>query len=830
MYMSHLHRSVFFRNRRGVGASLYPAYPLLLCLILSLFASGCSDEAAEKTTLRAVSGADQCAAAPTGEFRDPVRVEVRRGKRTVPGVRVEFVPEPGSKLEFSPSAATTDGGGMVETRVRAGATGDQFFVARISGRPETALRLRVVSGVELSGDTGEGLTGKKLKAPLAVRLVRDGRGVSGVPVRFAVRATAEGAETSARLDPAECVTDENGVAATEVTLGKASGSYHVGIDVEGASRGFGVRNREVVLAAVNPWRLVLALLGGVAFLIFGMNLMSDGLRIAAGDKLKNLLRMFTGNRFTALLAGAGVTACVQSSATVTVMVTGFINAGLLTLRQSLGIIFGANIGTTVTAQIISFDIAGAALPAVALGVLLGFLKRRSWQGFGRALIGFGLLLLGMKLMSGEIGVLSGVPSFRELFLLFDCAPRGGIVPPLPLLGALLFGLIATAILHSSAAFTGVVLALAAGGMVNFYTAFVLLLGSNVGTTVTTLIASARLNRVAKQAALAHFIFNTFGALLMIVLLYIPFGRGGNSVFLELVDYLTPGDVFAPVPQNPERHIAMAHTLFNVSVALVLLPFVGVFEKLCNKLLPIRDASARRIRMLEPQLLDTPHVALKQCGAAIRDMVRHAWVMIDRAFNEHFLGRDLDEERIAELVRMEEEADNMQREITDYLVLLMRKPLTPELSELIPLLMHAANDAERIADHAENIIELTRRMADGKDKLSDRAVKSLKKLWRILDDEARQVIDGLDGDRRKPVKIALKDEHKINKLAEKLESEHIERLRRGECAAPAGVIYIEMLGELEKIGDRLTNIAERTPPIRHGSASFHEKRSLARKAE
>ena len=550
------------------------------------------------------------------------------------------------------------------------------------------------------------------------------------------------------------------------------------------------------------WQIAIAVLGGVAFLIFGMRQMSDGLRAVAGEKLKNLLKLFTKNRFSALLAGAVVTAGVQSSAAVTVMVTGFINAGLLTLRQSLGIIFGANIGTTVTAQIISFDISGAALPAVAMGVLLSFSKRRSQQGLGKALTGFGLLLMGMKIMSDKVGVLNEIPGFRDLFLLFDCTPRNGFVPPLPLLGALVFGLVVTAILHSSAAFAGVVLALAAGGEVNFHTAFVLLLGSNVGTTVTTLIASVHLNRVAKQAALAHFIFNTFGALLMILLLYVPWRGSGNGMFLELVNRLTPGDVFAAVPENLERHIAMAHTLFNVSVALVLLPFTGVFEKLCSGLLPIRDASARRIRLLEPGLLNTPHVALKQCGAAIQNMVRQSWVMIDRAFNEHFLKRDLDEERIDELARMEEEVDEMQREITDYLVLLMRKPLSPALSELIPLLMHATNDAERIADHAKSIIILTRRMRDeGGDKLSEHAVKSLNKLWRTLDDEARQVIEGLDGTRRKPVKSALKDDRKVDTLAEKFESEHIERLRRGECAAPAGVIYIEMLGELEKIGDR-----------------------------
>jgi Na/Pi-cotransporter len=787
-----------------------------ICSALLSTAAGCSDERGERgrLTLRAVSGADQCTADPAGVFHDPLRIEARSGRTPRPGVRLVCAPEAGSHLVFSPAHGVTDAGGVFETRLTGTGTGDQFFTVRAPEYPGTELRLRVAGGVELSGDGAEALAGRPLPKPVAVRLVKDGRGVPGVPVRFAIRSSAEGADTTARVDPPFSLTDADGIAAAHVTLGKATGRYRLGVDVDGGKDGFLVRDREITLVAVDPWRVTLTVLGGVAFFIFGMGLMSDGLRAAAGNRLKGLLQFFTGNRVSGMLAGAAVTAGLQSSAAVTVMVTGFINAGLLTLKQALGIIFGANIGTTVTAQIISFDLSGAALPAVALGLALTFTKNRVRQGFGRALLGFGILFFGLTMMSNELKVLAEIPTFRGFFVWFDCTPAhpGGAIPVWNLLGALLLGFFGTALLQSSSAFTGVVLALAAGGLVDFNTAFVLLLGSNVGTTVTTLLASARLNRVARQAALAHFIFNTFGAVLMAGLLYIPWGRTGHPVFLELVNALTPGDVFAAVPQNPERHIAMAHTLFNLSVALLLLPFVTQFEWLCNKLLPIRDAAARRIRILEPGLLNTPPVAVKQCVTAIREMVKQSWVMIDRSLNEHFLGRSLKDKRLAEIARMENEVDDMQREITDYLVLLMRKPLTRECSELIPLLMHATNDAERIADHAENIIELAKRLEQGGDKLSENAVKSLEKLWRILDDEAGQVITGLDGTRRKPVKSALKDERKINKLAEKLESDHIERLRKGECAAPAGVIYIEMLGELEKIGDRLTNIAERTPQI------------------
>ena len=788
---------------------------LTLVIFSALWFSGCSDEPEGRIVLRAVSGADQYAANPDGSFPAPLVIEARRGGRVCPGVRIECAAIPGSHLACAPASGETDAGGRFAVRIVAGAAGDQFLTVRAPDHSESELRLRVANGVELDGDGSEAQAGKALARPVSVRLVKDGRGVPGVPVCFRIRSSVEGVESSAVVETPRQLTDARGAAATRVTLGRTTGRYRLGIDVEGGDAGFTVRDLPVTLVALAPWSVLAAVLGGVAFFIFGMGLMSDGLRDAAGDRLKGLLRLFTRNRVSGLFAGAAVTAALQSSAAVTVMVTGFINAGLLTLKQSLGVIFGANIGTTVTAQIISFDIASAALPAVTLGLVLTFLKKRDLQGFGRALIGFGLLLLGMKLMSDEIGVLGDVSGFRKLFMFFDCAPRGGVIPPGALIGALFFGFVCTAILHSSAAFTGIALALAAGGMIDFYTAFVLLLGSNVGTTVTTLIAAARLNRVAKQAALAHFIFNTFGAALMAGLLYVPWRRGGPPVFLELVNALTPGDVFAPIPQNLERHIAMAHTLFNLAVALLLLPFVDQFEKLCNKLMPIRDDSARRIRILEPGLLSTPPVAVRQCAAAIRAMVQQAWVMIDRSLNECFLDGELREKRLAALARMEDEVDAMQREITDYLVLLMRRPLTKELTELIPLLMHATNDAERIADHAENIIALAKRLKAEDGRLSDSAVKSIGKLWEFLDDEARQVISGLDNTRHKPVKSALKDERKVNKLADKFESDHIERLRKGECSAPLGVIYIEMLGELEKIGDRLSNIAERTPQIQNG---------------
>ena len=305
---------------------------LSLAVFSAVWFAGCSGDADDRIVLCAVAGADQCAANPDGSFPVPLVVEARRGGRLCPGVRIECAAEPGSHLASAPAAGVTDSGGRFETRVVAGATGDQFLRVSAPDDPGSVLRVRFVNGVEVSGAGAAAPAGGTLKHPVAVRLVKNGRTVPGVPVRFTIRSSVEGADTSAYAETPRDVTDSLGRAATRVTLGKATGRYKLGIDVDGGDAGFAVRDLTVTLVALAPWSVIAAVLGGVALFIFGMGLMSDGLRAAAGDRLKGLLRLFTRNRLSGLFAGAVVTAALQSSAAVTVMVTGFINAGLLTLQ------------------------------------------------------------------------------------------------------------------------------------------------------------------------------------------------------------------------------------------------------------------------------------------------------------------------------------------------------------------------------------------------------------------------------------------------------------------------------------------------------------------
>lgn len=322
------------------------------------------------------------------------------------------------------------------------------------------------------------------------------------------------------------------------------------------------------------------------------------------------------------------------------MVIGFINAGLLNLAQAVGIIIGTNIGTTITAQIVSFDVSVLAMPAIIIGLLLYFVTWKGIRGFGETVLGFGFLFFGMVIMSDELTGIGSFPSVERLFSHFDCTPADGVMPFGAVMGALAIGLIVTMIIQSSSASTGIVIALGASGLVNFYTAIPLILGANIGTTVTAQLAAITANRVAKQAALAHTLFNVFGTILMLVFFYVPWGRSGIPVFYYIVDAMTGGDAFAAIPQNVPRHIANAHTLFNVFTAIILLPFVPQLARLCEKIIP---AGRRKVKYvsLDPHLLENPAIALQQSVLQLRTMVRNSWQLLDRTMHDDIFDGRID---------------------------------------------------------------------------------------------------------------------------------------------------------------------------------------------
>jgi Na/Pi-cotransporter len=801
---------------------------LAALLSLAIFVSGCGETETSIPVgkVSAMPSGEQ-SALPGEMFDQPLRIEVSgpveygilgsSGNRLpVVGCKVRLEPTPGSDLIVEPAMAETDAGGRISVRVKAGRTaGDHYLAIIPEGAEDKAITVRFITGMRIYGGDQEEHTGNVISDPIRVKVVdRDGEPAVGVPVYFRITSTPDGKTAKCEVKPSESRTDQNGEAKTYLKLGNRSGEYRVGVEIADPDKGLFIRGKTVRVLGIDIAAVIIAVLGGLTLFVFGMKLMGDGLQKIAGENMKRLLQFFARNGIVAVLAGTVVTAVIQSSSATTVMVIGFINAGLLTLTQSIGIIFGANVGTTITAQMISFNLSGLAMPAITLGFLISLSKRELLHGWGQTILGFGLLFFGMTTMSEELKMLGIFPSFIKVFQSFDCTPPtiGAFMPIDAVLGAILIGLLATVTIQSSSAAMGIVLALAGSGLINFYTAVPLLLGTNIGTTITAFLASFAANRVAKQAAIAHSMFNIFGTALMLGSFYIPYGKDHTPIFLYFINAITPGNVFAPIPHGIERHIAMAHTFFNVTVTVILLPFIGLFAHFCEFLLPIRNRKEAETVMLEPHLLATPSIALEQTIFAIRKMVADSWLMIDAAVNVHFMTRNTDPIRIKALAEAEEQIDKMQADVTNYLVQITRQKLSEPQSELVPLLMHCTNDAERIADHAENIIELTRRLAAQNKPMSEQARHDIQKIWSLLDEGAKSVIDALGSCDNQKIELALKNERKINKLTERYESDHIERLRKGSCNVTVNVIYIEMLGELEKIGDGLSNIAERTPEI------------------
>ncbi len=815
-----------------------------ICLLLALTAvfvfSGCKDAQSPKVNKVSVfQGGGQCAlpgekyakplyilltAAPgSGLFSDPSNPPPAAKQKVL------FEAVDGSDLKLSAKEAVSDEGGLVKIEVMAGRkTGDQYLRVIPADAPDKAITVRFITGIKITGISQEGRAGQELAQPLAVTVVSsDGKPVEGAPVYFTPVPTASGAGAS--LSERTVLTDKDGMARTEVKLGKTTGKYDFNIEVGATQNNSTVRGINVTELGVNVYTLFMNVFGGLAIFVFGMKLMSDGLHKAAGERMRSILHFFSSNRYVAVVAGAFVTAVIQSSSATTVMVIGFVNAGLLNLVQSIGIIFGANIGTTITAQIIAFDVSSIIMPAIILGLLMMFVTWKYLRGWGETVLGFGLLFFGMGIMSAELKLIGEFPSFLSFFSSFDCAPPpGGHMPILALLGAIGIGLVMTMIIQSSSAATGIILALGASGLINLYTAIALVLGSNIGTTITAQLAALTANRVAKQAALAHTLFNFFGVFIIGASFYIQWGDSGVPVFFYFVDKFTAGDAFAAIPQNLPRHIANAHTLFNVITTLLLLPFVATMAKVCEWMIPVRTEKVK-IQYLEPHLLDTPSVALEQAGRFLRRMLKKSWKMVSIATEQHFIPCNVNEERFQSLARKEEKIDRWQLELTNYLVQVTRRELSEPQSQIIPLLLHCTNDAERIADHTENILNLTVRLNQAESKLSDTAIQDLNLIYGILKDQAKSVISTLDAHDQAKVDQAMKDEREVIRLSAELEAKHVERLRTGECNAVTGVIYIELLAELEKISSHFTNIAERSAAIQKNYLGISRLKNAAKQA-
>ena len=548
--------------------------------------------------------------------------------------------------------------------------------------------------------------------------------------------------------------------------------------------------------------MVFLMAGGLGLFFFGMGLMSSGLKQAAGQKLKKLLETLTKNRVMGVLVGALVTCLMQASGATTVMTIGLVNAGLLSLRQALGVILGANIGTTITAWIVSLlGIGGLAITAYSLpAILIGFLlqlvgRTQKRKGIGNILLGFGLLFLGLAFLSNAFGPEG-----------FNISESRGVQDALIWLGenpllAVLAGAVITALMQSSSAFIAIVQVLAFKGAFGtdwdlaLRVTIPFILGSNIGTTIMAQLAALQTSRNSKRAAMGHAIFNTIGTIYFLPLLWM-------GVFDKIVVWVTPWELSQSTIMV---HLAVAHSVFNVLNTIIFLPLINWLEAIVVKVLPITEEElARKPVVLEKHLFHTPVLALEQTKREIVRMAERAKYAVQRAIDGLIAGNG---QKLKEAMQTEDIIDDFQLEITSYLVELSREQLSEEVSNELPVLLHTVNDLERIGDHAVNIVEIAQRKIEQKLSFSEGALAEADKLRTKVEHMFDCVITALEKNDIESAKAALVIEGNLNRMQMEYRRSHVQRMSDGICTAEGGLIFIDLVDNAEKIGDHLTNIAQ-----------------------
>ena len=524
--------------------------------------------------------------------------------------------------------------------------------------------------------------------------------------------------------------------------------------------------------------LIIELAGGLGLFLFGMQLMASGMQKAAGDRLRRILEILTTKPLIAAFTGIIATVLVQSSSTTTVMLVGFVNAGLMTLHQAVGTIFGANIGTTVTAQIVSLKITHLVYPAVAVGAILNFFgKRRTYKYIGQAVLGFGVLFLGMSIMS------TGLAPLRENAYLLQLLQNLGRTPLLGVLAGAVF----TGIIQSSSATTGIVIAMTNQGVLDLPAAMAIVLGSNVGTCITALLASIGTTLSARRAAVAHMLFNVTGVVVAL-LFFRP--------FVAVVAH--SGDTVA-------RQAANAHTFFNIANTVIFLPLLKQFVSLVTYLVPGEDITVEMgPKYLDKRILLTPDVAI---GSVRQECLRMASLgreMVTEAM-QVFL-RD-DAKLMQHVLQKEELMDSLEKEITVYLAQLSQHSLTQAQSQEVSALMHAVNDLERIGDHAQNLIQQAELKMEGRLPFSEQAIAELEDMYRTVDDMIAKAISAFAGKDLLLASQVVDQDDVVDNLERILRKSHITRINEKICFPPSGVIYLDVISNLERIADHATNFAQ-----------------------
>ena len=554
---------------------------------------------------------------------------------------------------------------------------------------------------------------------------------------------------------------------------------------------------------------VLNMIGGLALFLYGMHVMGEGLSKASGGRMEKILEKLTGNRFKGVLLGLAVTAVIQSSSATTVMVVGFVNSGIMKLSQAIGVIMGANIGTTVTSWILSLSglesdsffiqllkpTSFAPVLAIVGAALLMFSKREKKKDVGMILVGFAVLMMGMDNMSAAVKPLSDVPEFTNILTMFSN----------PFLG-ILAGAVLTAVIQSSSASVGILQALCLTGSVSYATAIPIILGQNIGTTVTAMISSIGANKNARRTALVHLYFNIIGSIAFMIVFYTA------NAFMHF-DFMTQ----AAGPAG----IAVVHTAFNITATLVLLPFAKVLEKLAYmtvKETPDEKEESKHIQILDSRFLDMPSLAVEQSKNAAIQM---AELTKEALFKAVDLIENYSKEAADEVIKLEDKVDHYEDELGTYLLKLSSRDLSEKDSHTLSQILHCIGDFERISDHAVNIAQAAVEMNEKELDFSDKAHEELRVFSKALEDIVNTSFRVFTEENRDIAREVEPLEEVIDFLNEEIKKRHIKRLRKGTCTIEMGFILSDITTSFERISDHCSNVALAVLQIEDDIFDTHE---------
>jgi len=552
---------------------------------------------------------------------------------------------------------------------------------------------------------------------------------------------------------------------------------------------------------------IINLVGGLALFLFGINKMSDSLQAVAGSEMRRILKVLINTPLKGVLVGLGVTVLIQSSSATTVMMIGLVNTGIMTLNQAVGVVMGANIGTTITAQLIAFNIGQYAFLFVILGVTLLFIRKsKTMEHWSQILIGFGLLFVGLNVMGNSVSPLQNSITARNLMIRLASNP----------ILSVLVGTCFTMLIQSSSASIGIVMVLASTGLIPFEGALYLVFGDNIGTTITAWLAALSSGNTAKRVAMVHTLFNVFGTIIFGILTYL-------GIYTLLINWITPGNVYAG--QNIARHIANGHTMFNVINMILFLPFANQLANLATKIIPpdkVETISLGEPKHLNYTIISNSDLAINQSIKEMREMLRLVRMELMLAYQAF---KEKDYKKQMRVSRIEKAIDNLQREITLYLVAVNEKTNAEDIIHKIPALLHTVNDIEKIGDFTEEINKiLNEQIIAKKHHLSPKFISIIDELHSKLLYMLDLSIDYLVELKEDYIYKIIEMEGRINETHHHLREEILSHVQNGKCNAAEGLNTIDYIDEVEEIADKLKNL------VKAGTHNFVYNRNFVKETE